>query len=55
MNTHKVVLDLDAIFAAANAEAAADPDVLTEETIYDEVEAYFANDLRDLAEAASLN
>ena len=54
MNTPKVVLDLDAIFAAAAAEAT-DPDVLTEETIYDEVEAYFANDLRDLAEAAALN
>jgi hypothetical protein len=50
----KVVLDLDAIFAAAEAEAK-EADILSEETIYDEVETYYAGDLRDLAEAASLN
>ncbi len=54
MNTPKVTLDLDAIFAAAEAEAK-EPDVLTEETIYDEVEAYYAGNLRDLADAAALN
>lgn len=55
MHTPKVVLDLDAIFAAAEAEAKAEADLLTEETIYDEVEAYYTGDLRNLAQAASLN
>lgn len=54
MTQPKHVLDLDAIFAEAEAEAK-QPDILTEETIYDEVEVYYAGDLRDLAEAAVLN
>ncbi len=54
MDTPEVAPDLGAIFAAAEGEAK-EPDVLTEETIYDEVEAYYAGNLRDLADAAALN
>ena len=54
MTPQKVTLDLDAIFAAAAAETT-EPDLLTEETIYDEVEVYYAGNLRDLADAAVLN